>query len=398
MRALEPLDEIFLAHESGVAVSHSGALLLFDPAGASAALTVEHFRELVERELERLPVLRRRLEPDPSRPRRHRWTEDEVVDLDTHIPHHRLEGGDDRALGRLVAHVNAPPLDRSRPLWEWHLIDGLQDGRVATYLKFHHALGDAAPVRQVIEAVFGVEGEAEPVFVGGGKRPPLPPDAATADANPPPTARPMRFNQPLSAERDFAFASFRRARIEQIRAASATTFTAVLLAAWAGALRGWLTLRGETPEAPLVARMPISLRRPDDASGTGNRLAVAAVSVPADQSSADARLRLAQQEMTRAKQMGRSGAWRGSAVNTRVNFALSTLVGSNLPMAWGRAACLGAFPLAMTNVTGLSIASQSTPSDVRVGVHVDAQQVPDPSSLLRAFDAALAQLETVSTH
>ena len=81
------------------------------------------------------------------------------------------------------------------------------------------------------------------------------------------TARPTRFNQPLSGERDFAFASFARARVERIRSGSATTFTDVLLAAWAGALRGWLALRGETPAVPLVARLPISLRRPDDDAG-----------------------------------------------------------------------------------------------------------------------------------
>ena len=398
MRALGPLDEIFLAQESGVTVGHSGGLVLFDAAGASATLTVEHLRELIERELERLPVLRRRPEPDPSRPGRHRWAEDEVVDLSTHVRSHRLDGGDDRALGRLVGQINSPPLDRSRPLWEWHVIEGLQDGRVATYLKFHHALGDAVPGRQVIETVFAVDGEVEPVFVGGGENPPPPPDATAAPASPPPTARPMRFNRPLGSERDFAFGSFSRARIEQIRSASATKFTDVLLAAWAGALRGWLALRGETPAAPLVARLPISLRRPDDAPAAANRLAVAAVSVPADRASADARLRCAHQEMTRAKQIALSGAWRGVATSTGINFALSPFVGSSRPIAWSGAACLGAFPLAMVNVTGLAIASVSTPLDLRVGVHVDAEQIADPSSLLRAFDLALAELETVTAN
>ena len=391
MDALEPLDELFLNLDSGVGVGHSGGLTLFDAAGASAELTVEHLRDLIEQRLELLPVLRRRAEPDPSRPGRHQWAEDESIDFADHLHGHRLADGDDRALGRLVAQLNAPALDRSRPLWEWHVIEGLQGGRVAAYLKFHHALGDAAPGRQVVETVFAVDEEVETVFAVGAEDPTAP-DAAAAPASAPPTARPTRFNKPLSGERNFAFASFARARVERIRSASATTFTDVLLAAWAGALRGWLALRGETPAVPLVARLPISLRRPDDAPAGGNLLALVPVSVPADQDSAGARLRSAQDAMTRAKQMRSSEARAGVGVGA--NFAFSPFVGSNQPLTWGDAACIGAFPLAMVNTSGLAIASMSTPSDVRVSVHVDAEHVADPWSLLRAFDLALADLET----
>ena len=393
MNALEPLDELFLSLDSGVTVGHSGGLTLFDAADASAELTAEHLRVLIERRLELLPVLRRRPEPDPSRPGRHRWTEDDEVDLVAHVHGHRLADGDDRALGRLLAQLNAPSLARSRPLWEWHVIDGLQGGRVAAFLKFHHALGDAVPGRQVIETVFAIGGEVDTVFAVGGEDS-LAPDATAAPASRPPAAVTTRFNQPLSGQRDFAFASVARSRVERIRSASATTFTDVLVAAWAGALRGWLALRGETPTVPLVARLPISLRRRDDAPVGGNRLAVVPVSVPADQAAADARLRSAHEAMTQAKQMASSAAGAGVADGAGVNLALSTLVGSDHPIAWGDAACIGAFPLAMINVTGLSLACVTTPSDLRVGVHVDAEQIPDPWSLLRAFDLALADLET----
>jgi hypothetical protein len=394
MRALDPVDELFLAQDTGVMVGHSGALMLFDAAGASASLTAEHLRELIERRLEDLPTLRRRPTPDPSRPGRHGWAQDEAIDLAAHVHGHRLDDADDRALGRLVAELNAPALDRSRPLWEWHVIEGLEGGRVATYTKFHHALGDAIPGSRAIETVFGVERGAETVFVAE-EDSPASPDADAESAGPPPTAPPTRFNQPLSDRRDFAFGTFARARIERIRAASATTFTDVLLAGWAGALRGWLALRGEAPDAPLVARLPISVRRRDDALDIGNRLALVAVSVPADQGTAGARLRHAHEAMTRAKQAGHSVARTGIVEAIGVNLALSTFVGADdRPVRWGDAACLGAFPLAMVNVSGLSIASATTPLDLRVGVHVDADQVADPWSFVRAFDLALADLET----
>jgi hypothetical protein len=390
MQALEPLDELFLALDSGVTVGHSGGLTLFDAAGVSAALTAEGLRELIECHLGRLPVLRRRPEPDPSRPGRHRWTEDAAVDLTAHVHGHRLADGDDRALGRLVAQLNAPPLDRSRPLWEWHVMDGLQGGRVAALLKFHHALGDAVPGREVIETVFAVDDEVEEVITVGGEDAPAP--DADAPESPPPIAHPTRFNKPLSGQRDFSFGTIARARVEQIRSASGTTFTDVLVAAWAGALRGWLALRGETPSVPLVARLPISLRRRDDTPAGGNRLAVVPVAVPADQAASAARLRDAHQAMTQAKRLASDSAGVGDGAG--INLALSTLIGSSRPIAWGGAACIGAFPLAMVNVTGLSIASVTTPADVRIGVHVDSEQVSDPWSLLRAFDLALDDLQT----
>jgi hypothetical protein len=98
--------------------------------------------------------------------------------------------------------------------------------------------------------------------------------------------------------------------------------------------------------------------------------------------------------MTRAKQSGYSGERPGIVEAVGVNLALTTFVGpDNHAVTWGGAPCLGGFPLAMINVSGLSIASVTTPLHLRVGVHVDAEQVADPWSLLRAFDLALTDLE-----
>jgi diacylglycerol O-acyltransferase / wax synthase len=396
MDALEPLDELFLALDGGVTVGHSGGLLLFDAASASEPLTAERLRQLIDGQLDAIPVLRRRPVPDPSRPGRHRWTEDEAINLADHVHGHRLADGDDRAIGRHAAQLNARPLHRSRPLWEMHVIDGLLGGRVAICLKFHHALGDAVPSRQVVETLFAVGGEADAAFDVGGEGLPKSraPDATAAPASTPPTAAATRFNRPLSGQRDFAFAPFGRARVERIRSVSALTFTDVLVAAWAGALRGWLALRGETPVVPLVARLPMSLRRPDDAPGGGNRLAVVPVAVPADQGDPRARLQHAHEAMTWAKQIGSSEA--GVADSAGVNFALSTFVSSSRPIAWDGAAGIGSYPITMVNVSGLSIACVTTATVLWVGVHVDAEQVADPWSLVRAFDLALTDLQTVT--
>jgi hypothetical protein len=150
-------------------------------------------------------------------------------------------------------------------------------------------------------------------------------------------------------------------------------------------------MRGEAPAVPLVARLPISLRRADDDSASANRLAVVAVGVPADEAAAEARLRRAHQAMARAKQVAHSGA--RSEIGVAVNLALSTFVGSNFPLAWGDAPYVGSYPLPMVHMCGLSIASVTGPEYVWTAVHVDAEQVADPWSLLRAFDLALDDLE-----
>jgi hypothetical protein len=391
MQALELHDELFLRDDRGVTVGHVGALLPFDAADASAAPTVDDLRELVERRFERLPILRRRPEPDPSRPGLHTWTEDEAVDLDAHIHGHQLDGGDDRALGRLAAELNAPALERSRPLWQMHVIEGLQGGRVAVLLKFHHALGDAIPSRFVIDTLFGVGDEV--LTASRAVRPHQAPDGTSSTpADPPPKPPMTRFNKPLSGQRDLAFAPFARARVDRIRSASDTTFTDVLVAAWAGALRGWLALRGETPSAPLVARLPISVRRHADDTN-GNRLMAMPVAVPVDEANCRARLNRAHHAMTRSKQMMASGAWGAVGAGFWVNFSLSAYLGSSRRLAWGSAAGFGIYSLAMMNISGLAIASGTDREKIWVGVHVDAEQVADPWSLLRAFDLALADLE-----
>jgi hypothetical protein len=394
MVALETFDELFLALDGPVTVGHMGALTVFDATAGGGPFTADSLIELLAARLERMPLLRRRPEPDPSRPGRHVWVDEDVVALERHVEAHHLDGGDDRALGRFAARLDARPLDRSRPVWEMHVLDGLDGGRVATLLKIHHALGDAAPARHVLETLFADDPDQRP-------QRPLASSPATAPraASPPPEgaepprAPATRFNRPLGTERDFAFGLIGVERVERVRGASDATFNDVLVAAWAGALRGWLALRGETPKVPLLARVPISLRGPeeDDADAAGNRFAVVPVPIPSDEGDGAERLRRTTDAMAAAK---RAATWAGGR-GRGVNLSLSTPPASGVPLSWAGAPRIGTFVLAPLSGTGLSVVSGRYPSHVTVGVHVDAEQVPDPWSLLRAFDVALADLETV---
>jgi diacylglycerol O-acyltransferase len=72
------------------------------------------------------------------------WQEAGSIDIRQHVFYHKLRKGhnDRKALYGLVAQLHTPMLDRSRPLWEMHVIDGLHDGRFALYQKMHHAYAD----------------------------------------------------------------------------------------------------------------------------------------------------------------------------------------------------------------------------------------------------------------
>jgi hypothetical protein len=116
---------------------------LRDPEGPG--LTLAELRSLVEQRLHLLGPLRRRLIEVPFGMDEPYWIEDPDFDLGKHLMEDSLAGpGDDHQLADLTARIAGRPLDRSRPLWELHLIHGLEGGRKALIKKFHHAAVDGA--------------------------------------------------------------------------------------------------------------------------------------------------------------------------------------------------------------------------------------------------------------
>lgn len=103
----------------------------------------DRFRKTLERRLPLLEPLRYELVNIPWRIHHPMWLENCEVDLDYHLRRVRIpEPGNRRELDRVIGEVASAPLDRSRPLWEFHFAEGLADGRVALIGKIHHALAD----------------------------------------------------------------------------------------------------------------------------------------------------------------------------------------------------------------------------------------------------------------
>src|SRR5215207_4459277 len=142
MQQLTPLDAWFI-NESETSFQHICDILVFEAAGPG--LSIEELRRVVEQRLHLLPPLRRRLVEVPFGMDEPYWIEDPDFDLSQHLHEHALpEPGDDRQLAELAATIAGSPLNRSRPLWELHLVHGLTGGRTALIKKFHHAAVDGA--------------------------------------------------------------------------------------------------------------------------------------------------------------------------------------------------------------------------------------------------------------
>ena len=219
------------------------------------------------------------------------WIEDPDFDLDWHLRHIAVpRPGGIKELSELVGHLVAMPLDRSRPLWEVWLIDGLEGGHVAALSKVHHAAIDGASGEELIVAILDITPEIEQKPApdravearqgpdrhrDGGPRPRVarPDAAARREDRPPhrrsrpshpreqppaPTSRRRRrrsarrrtsFNAALTPHRAFATATLSLPDVKLVKNAFGATVNDVVLALCAGALRNYLDHATSTPTA-----------------------------------------------------------------------------------------------------------------------------------------------------
>src|SRR5687767_12429550 len=152
MRQLTPLDAQFLAVETSRTYGHVGGLAVYDPSTAPGEkLGIPELCALVSERLHLLPPFRWRLAQVPLGLDLPYWVEDEDFDLDFHIRESAVPPpGDDRRLAETVARIFARPLDRSRPLWELYLIQGLEGGKVALLTKVHHSVVDGVSGNEIL--------------------------------------------------------------------------------------------------------------------------------------------------------------------------------------------------------------------------------------------------------
>src|SRR4051812_26041522 len=143
MGLMSPTDSMFLIPESREQPMHVGSLQLFQlPDDADRSLIRQTYEELIAT-TDIAPIFRRRPYRSWRTAGQWAWVDDDDVDLEHHVRHSALpEPGRVRELLALTSRLHGTLLDRQRPLWEMHVIEGLEGNRFAVYTKLHHSLMD----------------------------------------------------------------------------------------------------------------------------------------------------------------------------------------------------------------------------------------------------------------
>ena len=311
MRRLSALDASFASLDSPSTPMEVGMACTFDPATAPGDWSIGDIRRTVEERLPLVPPFRRRLVDVPGRFHRPVWIEEPRFDLDRHVrPQEMPPSAGTSELADLSAEIIGKRLDRNRPLWEMRLVEGMEDGQAAAVTKVHHAAIDGVSGAEATVRLLDFEPSPEPVLPDDeweadpepqssslvadamGELGRLPGEAArhlsrTAKAGlqfwrharqaagerlPAPFAGPRTsINRPLTGRRSVAYTKVELPAIRPLRDLG-TTVNDIVLALSAGALRRYLGRRGERPDHPLVAAVPVSVRTDDEGGAMGNRL------------------------------------------------------------------------------------------------------------------------------
>jgi diacylglycerol O-acyltransferase len=340
LQRLSGQDAYFLYKETPTAHEHTLKLAVCVPPAPRVAF--DELAKNVEKHLHLLPPLRRRLVRVPFDFHHPVWIEDPDFDLGFHLrrvgaPH----PGGSRELDEVVAEIASHPLDRSRPLWELWLVEGLAGGRVAYAFKLHHAVADGVAAAALIERSAARRPDAEPPPPERPWAPePLPspgrllanacrdhlrqarrlPDllartlrglrALRARRRRGPAAAPGLFDTPptpwnlsLTARRSFATTSLSLEECQRVKEAFGVTLNDVALGLCAGALRRYLAARGALPERPLVASVPVAVPAPDEGPRLeGNRVAYFQTALHCELADPEARLSRTRESTQAAKE------------------------------------------------------------------------------------------------
>jgi len=317
IKTLGGLDALFLHLESEAMPLHVGSLHVYElPPGARGDVLSRTRKHLAQR-LHLSPVFTRKLAPTPLKLSNPAWIDDPDVDLEYHVRRVTLPApGSRRELEQCAAKLHSRMMDRSRPLWEFYVIEGLDaPGKIGFYSKVHHAAIDGKAGVVMAQAILDLAPEGrriappsdEPAHEEPGtgellrvalasqvahsrKLISLLPamlkaggaaagEAITTRLKPARKAAAdhprnesglfgfgprTRFNTTINGERGFATAEVTIADLKSIAGALGGTINDVVLALCSGALRHYLAELRELPDEPLVAFVPVSLRQEGD--------------------------------------------------------------------------------------------------------------------------------------
>ncbi|MCL7942583.1 wax ester/triacylglycerol synthase family O-acyltransferase [Marinobacter sp. ATCH36] len=453
MKPLSPLDQVFLWLEKRQQPMHVGGLQLFSfPDGAPDNYVAQLADQLREQKLV-TPPFDQHLTSRFGQPA---WVEDKHFDLEHHFRFEALPTpGRIRELLSFVSAEHSHLMDRERPMWEFHLIEGLQDRQFAVYTKIHHSLVDGVSAMRLFQRMLSEDPEQRnmpPIWS-------LPPrNRGNVDDSGPSMWRNVAhllgesgkqlgtvpavtrallstvnrarkdpaydsifhapqcvLNGKITGSRRFAAQSYCLKRIKAVCKAYETTVNDVVMAMCATALRTYLMNQDALPEKPLVAMVPVSLRK-DDSSG-GNQVGIILASLGTHLNDAADRLRYIHEDVKASKERYASmspeeilnytalllapagfNLLTGLAPKWQTfNVVISNVPGPKQPSYWNGAKLEGMYPvsIAMDRIA-LNMTLTSYCDQIEFGLIGCRRTLPSMQRMLDYLEDGLAELESAA--
>lgn len=358
MKQLTGLDGSFLYMETPTSFGHVNGLAIYErPDG-----DFDPYKTVYQRfasKIGELEPMRRRVVEVPMNLDHPYWVMDPNFDIDFHIRHMSLAPPGRRdQLAEQVARIVGRPMDRTRPLWEVYVIEGLEDGDWALLTKYHHATIDGASGVIMMTLMNDLTPDAPP----SGESPPWQPEAIPSDAEllrlaignlirnpvkalrtqlrivrdftaaagitsvssaaqqagaaikaltgpsddprvstPLSPAPPTPWNRSITAHRRFAMRATKVSDLKRLKDVTGGTLNDVVMAIVAGALRAYLQEHDALPDKPLRAMVPVSIRTGNEEEPWTNRVSSLMVDLPTHLADPLERLAMCRDAMDRAK-------------------------------------------------------------------------------------------------
>ncbi len=344
---LDPTAAGFLMAENRRMPMHVGGLQLFSkPEGAGRNFVRDLYTQLRESE-DIAPLFLKHPHRSIRTAGQWVWVEDDDFDIEYHVRHSALpKPGRVRELLELCSRLHSTRLAIERPLWEWHLIEGLRDGRVAMYCKLHHALVDGISAMRLLQNILSTDAERTDMPAPWENRPGRSREAAEPSDKQDLAELPMQamrsalgigaeaaglpgaliktlnrsvrnetsalalyaprtiLNQPITAARRFAAQDWPLERLRAIGKATGTTLNDVVLAMCSGAMRTYLLELDALPDTTLISMVPIGLKAKEAqiaSSSGGNAVGSVMVKLGTDLPDAGDRLQAVHDSMVSGK-------------------------------------------------------------------------------------------------
>ena len=378
MRPLHPIDFIFLSLEKRQQPMHVGGLFLFQiPEHAPDTFMQDLVADI--RNSKSMPIA-----PFNNKLNGLFWDEDEEFDLDHHFRHIALpQPGRILELLTYISQEHSSLIDRAKPLWTCHIIEGIEGNRFAMYFKIHHAMVDGIAGMRLVEKSLSQDPNAKsivpPWCVEGprAKRLKEPnvsrfkkimngvmgqlestprvmyelsqtvmkdmgrnPDYVSSFQAPS-----SILNQRVSSSRRFAAQSFEFDRLRHISKSLDVTINDIVLAICSGALREYLLSQDALPKKPLIAMVPASVR--DDDSSMSNRITMILANLGTHKEDPLERLAIVRRSVQNAKEK-----FKRMNSNQILNYSAFVYSAAGLNIASGLMPKRQAFNLVISNVPG----------------------------------------------